>query len=61
MGKPLDGRLSGKVAVVTGGSQGVGLGIARRLAREGATMLLGQRSMENGQRAAEELDRKSVV
>ncbi len=57
MGKTLDGRLSGKVAVVTGGSQGVGLGIARRLARDGATMVLAQRNIENGERTAEDLRR----
>lgn len=34
------GRLSDKVALITGGGQGVGLGIARTFAKEGATLVL---------------------
>jgi NAD(P)-dependent dehydrogenase (short-subunit alcohol dehydrogenase family) len=35
----LSGRLDGKVAVVTGAARGLGAGIARRLAAEGATVI----------------------
>jgi hypothetical protein len=34
------GRLGGKIAVVTGGAQGFGLGIAEELYREGASVVL---------------------
>ena len=45
-------RLDGKVALVTGGSTGIGLGIAQRLIREGATVLFTGRNQAHG-RAAE--------
>lgn len=36
----LRGRLDQKVVIVTGGSRGIGAGIARRLAREGASVVI---------------------
>ena len=46
------GRLTGKVAIVTGGGQGVGLGIAQVFAREGASILITGRTADKLERAA---------
>lgn len=48
-------RHEGRVAIVTGGAQGVGLGITRRLAAEGATLLVAQRSEDTGLAVVEAL------
>ena len=47
------GRLDGRVAVITGAGDGIGLGIAHRFGREGARLLLAELNPEAGQRAAE--------
>jgi NAD(P)-dependent dehydrogenase (short-subunit alcohol dehydrogenase family) len=39
-------RLAGKVAVITGGASGIGLATARRMAAEGATIVVGD--MDSG-------------
>ncbi len=44
-----------RVAVVTGANKGIGLEIARQLAREGITVYLGARDEERGRAAAEKL------
>jgi len=49
------GRLTGKVAVVTGGCSGIGLATARRFAEEGAELVIGDVDGENGERIAGEL------
>jgi len=46
----------GKVALVTGGNKGIGIAIVRGLANKGFTVLLGARSLEAGQAAADTVD-----
>jgi NAD(P)-dependent dehydrogenase (short-subunit alcohol dehydrogenase family) len=49
-------RLQGKVAVVTGGCSGIGLASARRLAEEGAKVVIGDVDDAGGEPIAKELD-----
>ena len=48
-------RLSGRVAVVTGGASGIGLASVRRLASEGARVVVADVNQDAGKRAAEEV------
>jgi len=48
-------RLDGQVAIVTGGSRGLGLGIARALAVHGADLVLAARGADELERAADTL------
>jgi 2-deoxy-D-gluconate 3-dehydrogenase len=47
--------LSGKVAIVTGGSLGIGFGISYRLAEAGATVIVVGRRVEEAHKTADEL------
>jgi NAD(P)-dependent dehydrogenase (short-subunit alcohol dehydrogenase family) len=47
--------LKGRVLLISGGTQGLGAGIARAAAREGATLVLAGRNTERGEAVADEL------
>ena len=55
----MDMELDGKVAVVTGGSLGIGKAVARELAKEGAQVVICARRLGLLQDAASELERET--
>jgi NAD(P)-dependent dehydrogenase (short-subunit alcohol dehydrogenase family) len=48
--------LSGRTAIITGASRGIGLAIAQRLAADGANVVLTARKQESADAAAEQVD-----
>jgi 2-deoxy-D-gluconate 3-dehydrogenase len=53
--------LTGKVALVTGGNGGIGLGMAKGLAAAGALVMVAGRDAEKNRRAVEELGAKAAA
>jgi len=56
--KPAPRELAGKVAVVTGGASGIGRATARRLAEDGAHVVIFDINLEGAQKVADELSAK---
>lgn len=54
------GRLAGKIAIVTGGAQGFGYGIAQEMYREGASVVLADLNEELAKSSAAELGERAV-
>jgi all-trans-retinol dehydrogenase (NAD+) len=58
---PKPKNISGQLAVVTGGSNGIGKAIAMRLAQEGCNIAIANRNIVEGQRTAAEIEEKYGV
>jgi len=57
----VQGRLGGRIAVITGGCSGIGLATARRFAAEGARVVIGDVDERAGALVAAELDGRFVA
>jgi NAD(P)-dependent dehydrogenase (short-subunit alcohol dehydrogenase family) len=57
---PSQGKLEGQVAIVTGGTQGIGEAVVRLFVAEGASVVVVARTPDGGDRLTEELGRSQV-
>jgi NAD(P)-dependent dehydrogenase (short-subunit alcohol dehydrogenase family) len=55
------GKMTGRIAIVTGGAKGFGAGISSSLFEEGASVVIADIDREQGEKHAEELNRKKGV
>ncbi len=60
MPTPISGRHAGKVAIITGAGQGIGRGIAKRFAQEGAHVVIAEFNKTNAEEVAHELSALGV-
>lgn len=60
IGQEMLGRLSGKVAIVTGATHGLGVDIARRLVQDGAVVILAGRDSAAGESEARNLGERAT-
>jgi len=58
LGNQTGARLTGKIAIVTGGAQGFGLGIVSALLREGAHVILADRNLAQAEQSATALEQR---
>ena len=56
-----EGRLAGKITIVTGAAQGFGKGIAEELYKEGATIVIADMNLPLAQQVAEELGERACA
>ena len=54
-------KLEGKVALITGGNSGIGSAAARRLAAEGAAVVMTGRNAERGEEIAREIGCDALI
>ena len=56
----MSGKLNGKIAVITGGSSGIGLGIAKRFVEEGANVVITGRNQKAIDKALSEIGANGI-